>query len=239
MADGTILATMTGEYFQPVRLHYRVFDHKGVLRAFKKLCCVQEDPTQRRWVWLYEDEAKGLGFKQPYAQIPKHLHPIVIGSFFPRGQDKLLLDLRSHERATFAIPFFDKHLPRRVAKVTEAEVVNKVFPATGNEKLTPDALFDRQDSTVRDPEAALRRIRELAAQVWNPVEKLKLVMESVEAEAKQPLPAIERFPVHYYEDGIQGFVTALKMRAILALEHWSGNSGYTMFDLIQAMQKSR
>ena len=51
------------------------------------------------------------------AQIPKHLHPIVIGSLFVRRNDELLLDLRSCERALLAIPFFDKYLPRKVAKV--------------------------------------------------------------------------------------------------------------------------
>src|SRR5437588_127271 len=128
MADKTVLATMTGENFQPVRLHYRVFDHAGLLRALKRLRCVDEDPPRQRWVWLYDHEARGLQFRRcSYAQIPKHLHPIVIGSLFVRRNDELLLDLRSCERALLAIPFFDKYLPRKVAKVTEAEVVNKLF----------------------------------------------------------------------------------------------------------------
>ena len=155
MADEPILATVTGEYFQPVRLHYRVFDHEGLVRLFKKLCCLDYDATQQRWVWLYDHEAKSLRFRQSYAQIPKHLHPLVIGSFFLRSKDKLLLDLRSCERATLAVPFFDKHLPRSVTKVTEAEVVNKLFSATENAKLTPHGLFDHQGSTCRDPEAAM------------------------------------------------------------------------------------
>src|SRR6266852_2904033 len=136
MADQVILATVTGEYFQPVRLHYRVFDHKGLLLAFNKLRCLVHVPTQQRWVWLYDHEAKHLEFKRSYAQISEHLHPVVIGSFFLRTNDRLLLDLRCCERATSAIEFFDKHLPRSVAKVTEAEVVNKLFSAAENSKLT-------------------------------------------------------------------------------------------------------
>jgi hypothetical protein len=137
-----LLTTLTGECFQPVRLHYRVSDQEGLLRAFKKLRCVGDDPTQGRRVWLYDHEARTLRFKHSYAQIPKDLHPIVIGSLFLRTQDELLLDLRSCERALLAIPFFDQHLPRSVARVTEAEIVNTLFSATGNEKLTPDQLFD-------------------------------------------------------------------------------------------------
>jgi hypothetical protein len=238
MADDPILATLTGEYFQPVRLHYRVFDRQGLLAIFKNLRCVDHDPTRQRWVWLYDDEAKGLRFKQSYPQIPKHLHPLVIGSFFLRTKDELLLDLRSCERATLAIEFFDKHLPRRVVRVTEADVVNKLFSAAANPELTPDKIFDQQGSTVCDPEAAVQRIREVTAQARDPQEKARIASAYLASQAKQPLPEIERFPVHYYEDGIQGFATALRMRQIIALQHWLGNAEYTMFDVIQSMQQS-
>jgi hypothetical protein len=238
MADEPLLATVTGESFQPVRLHYRVFDHEGLERIFKKLCCLDYDATQQRWVWLYDHEAKSLRFRQSYAQIPKHLHPLVIGSFFLRSKDKLLLDLRSCERATLAIPFFDKHLPRSVTKVTEAEVVNKLFSATANAKLTPHGLFDHQGSTCRDPEAAMQRVIERIAHVQDPDEKLQIALENLESEAKQPLPEIERFAVHYYEEGIQGFEIALRFRQIVAMQHWLGNTGYTFFDVFQSMRNS-
>ena len=238
MADKPILATLTGDFFQPVRLHYEVRDPEGLKRAFKKLRCLDFDPTQQRWVWLYHAEAKNLQFKQSYAQIPKHLHPMVIGSFFLRGKERLLLDLRSCERATLAVPFFDKHLPRSVAKVTEAEVVNRLFPASENMKLTPDAIFDHQDSTSRDPDAAVQRIIEQTANIQDPQEKLRGALEEMASPAKRPLPEIERFPIHYYEDGIEGFATALKIRQIVAMQHWLGNSEFTMFDVIQSMQKS-
>ena len=41
----------------------------------------------------------------------------------------MILDLRSVEPAWTAIPFFDKYIPRSVAKVIEAEVVNRLFSA--------------------------------------------------------------------------------------------------------------
>ena len=173
-------------------------------------------------MWLYDHEAKGLRFKQSYADLPKHARPIVLGSFFLRADDQLLLDLRSCERATLAIPFFDKHIPRSVARVTEAEVVNRLFSAE-NRTLKPDSHFDHQPSTFINPQDAVERIRSLTAGIRNPLRKLKVVMDDMEANAKQPLPEIERFPVHYYEDGIQGFATALRFRQIVALEHWLGN----------------
>jgi len=82
MADQSLLATMTGEHFQPVRLHYKILNHAGLLRAFERFRCVDYDSSQRRWVWLYAHEAKRLRFKRSYAEFPKEFHPIIIGSFF-------------------------------------------------------------------------------------------------------------------------------------------------------------
>lgn len=236
MAEKSILATVTGEYFQPVRLHYRVSDQHGLLAAFKKLRCVDHDPSGGRWVWLYDFEARHLQFQRSYAEIPKDLRPIVIGSFFLRSAGELHLDLRSPERAVSAIPFFDRHVPRRAAKVTEAEVVNRLFSAE-DQRLTPASLFDSQESVARDPEAAVRSLVERAADIPDPQERLRIAAEQAESLAKRPLPEIERFPVHYYEDGIHGFSMALKLRQIVALQHWLGNPGYTLSDALQALLK--
>jgi hypothetical protein len=236
--DELILGTVTGEHFQPVRLHYQVFDQESLLRAFRKLRCLDQDPPRRRWVWLYDHEAKNLRFKQSYSQLPNHLRPVVIGSFFLPAKDRLLLDLRSCERAVLAIPFFDKHLPRKAARVTEAEVVNKLFPATGNMTLTPDSIFDRRPSTLLDPDADMRRITELVGNVADPQERLRIALEEMQAGAKQPLPEIERFPVHYYEDGIQSFAYILNLRQIVALRHWLGHTEFSLFDALQLVLKA-
>ncbi len=237
MAEGSVLGTLTGEHFQPVRLHYKVLNQPGLQRAFKKLRCLDYDRTQQRWAWLYDHEAKRLRFKQSYSKIPELMRPIVIGSFFPRSGDQLLLDLRSCERAILAIPFFDKHLPRSVVRVTEAEVVNRLFSGE-NRTLTPDRLFDRQASTFIDPLAAVQRFNDLIAGIQDPQERLKVVMEDMESGLKQPLPEIERFPIHFYEDGIDGFAMTLRARQLVALQHWLGNTVYTLMDAIRASVKS-
>ncbi len=233
MAEKQLLGTMTGEYFQPVRLHYRVFDRQALLRAFERLRCVARDPTQDRWVWLYDHEARELRFKQPLAQIPEHLQPIILGSFYLRANDRLLLDLRSHERAVQAVPFFDKHVPRAAARAEEVEVVNKLF-STEDPTITPDRIFDNQQSTVRDPEAAVREVTEHVAGIPPGPDKLRSALAFVQARAKQPLPELERFPIHFDEEGIQGLVTNLSMRQLVAMQHWLGNTNYSMYDVIQA-----
>ncbi len=236
MADQPLLGTMTGEHFQPVRLHYRVLNHPGLKRAFEKLRCLEYDAPRKRWVWLYAHEAKNLRFHRSYAQFPKELHPIVIGAFFLRTTKTLLLDLRSCERALLAIPFFDTHLPRKLVELEEAEIVNRLFPVTKtSQQLTPDALFDAQIGTGIDPESLVRRLADKTADVRNPEEKIKMVLEDLASRARELLPEIERLPVHYAADGIEGFKLALQLRQTVAMEHWLGNPEYTLGDAIQSL----
>lgn len=111
MADQLLLATLTGEHFQPVRLHYKVLNRPGLLRAFEKLRCLEYDASRKRWVWLYAHEAKKLQFQRSHAQFPKELHPIVIGAFFLRTKETLLLNLRSCERASWRFRFLTRIFP--------------------------------------------------------------------------------------------------------------------------------
>jgi hypothetical protein len=239
MADQPLLATMTGEHFQPVRLYYKVLNRSGLLRAFEKLRCLDYDSARKRWVWLYAHEAKKLRFPRSHAQSPKELHPIVIGAFFLRTKETLLLDLRSCERALLAIPFFDRHLPRKLVALEEAEVVNRLFPATeANQRLTPDALFDSQIGTGLDPEALVQRLAEKAAGARDPDEKIRFALEDLQSRAKEPLPEIERFPVHYAEDGIGGLEVALQLRQMVAMQHWLGHPEYTLGDAIQSLART-
>jgi hypothetical protein len=42
-----------------------------------------------------------------------------------------------------------------------------------------------------------------------------------------------KFPVHFYEDGIKSFETALRLRQMVAFEHWQGNTSFTFGDIVQ------
>jgi len=166
----------------------------------------------------------------------------VIGAFFLRTKETLLLDLRSCERALLAIPFFDTHLPRKLVALEHAEIVNRLFPVTKeNQLLTPDALFDRQVGTGIDPAALVQRLAKKAADIADPEEKRKMILEAFKdftSRAEEPLPQIERLPVHYAEDGIGGFKLALQVRQIVAMQHWLGNPGYTLSDAIESLIKT-
>jgi hypothetical protein len=234
MSQKTVLGNITGELFQPVRLHYQVSDEAGLERALNKLRCLEHDRPRGRRVWLYDHEARRLRFPKSFSEIPETLRPIVIGSFYQRQEGQLILDLRSCERAVAAIPFFDRYLPRKVVRVTQAEVVNKLFSVAGNEKLTPEQLFDHGTSTFIDPAALHQSLVAQAAQGRNPQERMKILMEEIDRRSKHQLPEIERLPVYYYEEDIDSFTAALRLRQIVAMQHWLGNREYTMFDAIKA-----
>ncbi len=238
MADQSLLGTLTGEHFQPVRLHYRVLNHPGLKQAFEKLRCLEFDAPRMRWVWLYADEAKDLQFQRSYSHFPKELRPIVIGAFFLRTEETLLLDLRSCERALLAIPFFDQHLPRKLVALEQAEIVNRLFADTQENRLrSPDALFDGQISTGVVPAALVQRPTEKAAGIASSIGRYKMMLAEFTSRSKEPLPPIERLPVHYAEDGIAGFKLALQLRQNVAMEHLQGNPRYTLGDAIKAVIK--
>src|SRR5437016_297403 len=110
-ADKVLLSTVTGEPFQPARIYYEVFDRKGLLNAFHKLRCMEHDPSNQRWVWLYTHEAHSLVFTRKRKDLPKEVHPIVIGAFRSREGDQILLDLRSFDRVVLALRFFHQRIP--------------------------------------------------------------------------------------------------------------------------------
>jgi hypothetical protein len=63
MAEKQLLTTLTGELYQPVRLHYGLCDKTQLTKIFKRLRCLDYDKSQDRWVWLYAFEAKKLKFQ--------------------------------------------------------------------------------------------------------------------------------------------------------------------------------
>ena len=101
-----LLMTMTGEIHQPVRLYYEVSDQADVLKVFATLRCVAFDRKQKRWIWLYQHEAKPLAFKTSYDAVPRQKRPIILGTFLFPHDDVMCLDVRSWERAAKAIVFF-------------------------------------------------------------------------------------------------------------------------------------
>jgi len=228
-----LLMTMTGEIHQPVRLYYQVFDQAAVLKAFTKLRCLDDDQDNQRWVWLYHGEAKKLKFHKSYAAIPRQMRPIILGVFrFPSAQD-MTLDVRSCERATQAVVFFDRYLKRSLAHVTHAAIVNRLFPYTTDGLPALEGLFAPEQVTEIDGEAMLRRMAASLQTIQDPQQRLDRAFTLMEQQSHERLPEVEKLPVHYYAEGIRSFETTLRLRQIVAFEHWRGNAACTLGEVIQ------
>jgi hypothetical protein len=226
-----LLMTMTGEIHQPVRLYYEVYDRAAVLKALTKLRCLDEDQDNHRWVWLYHGEAKKLRFHKSYSAIPRQMRPIILGVCrFPSAQD-MTLDVRSCERATHAVVFFDRYLARSIARVTHAAIVNRLFPYTTDGLPVLEGLF-AQVTTI-DGEAMLRRLAASLQTIQDPGQRMDMAFALMEQQSQERLPEVEKLPVHFYEDGITSLENALRLRQIVAFEHWRGNMKCTLGEVIQ------
>ena len=232
-SEKQLLMTMTGEMHQPVRLYYQVVDQAAVLHAFAKLRCMEDDRDQERWVWLYHGEAKKLKFHTSYAAIPRKMRPIVLGYFrFTSAQD-MYLDVRSCERATQAVVFFDRYLKRSIAHVTHAAIVNRLFPATTDGLPALEGLFAPEQVTAIDGEAMLRRMPASLQTIPDPGQRMDRAFTLMEQQSHERLPEVEKFPVHFYTDGITSLENALRLRQIVAFEHWRGHTACTLGEVIQ------
>lgn len=220
-----LVATTTGELFQPVRVYYRIQDRQQLKKVFSKLKCMSFDKKGDRYVWLYIKEAQRLVFKNPLSTIPKHLQPIVIGSFFSATPKTMYLEVRSIERALAALPFFDGYFKNQGVDVTDVTIVNRLF----SEREVPSdisTLFKKE--TRIDPDAKLKNLKSAMSKISAVTSTEDFLSQLGFAQ----LPDVERFPSHYAEDGIEQLEIALKNRQYVAFQHWNGNVDYSLNDLI-------
>jgi hypothetical protein len=54
----------------------------------------------------------------------------------------------------------------------------------------------------------------------------------MEHQSHERLPEVEKLPVHFYTDGIRSFETTLRLRQIVAFEHWRGHTTCTLGEVI-------
>lgn len=205
-----LLANMTGELCQPMRIYYQVPDRLRFERKLRSLKCMQSDPAKGRWVWLFHAEARRLEFERGYLDIPKRRRPIVLGRFRFASAAEAYLELRSPERALQALPFFDRYLGRTFAEATEFSIVNRLLDAT--EKTDDFEPFFRQEVRI-DLAEQLDRHKD------DPSEAMALVFDAMNKKE----PDVVRLPLNYYEDGIDSVRVGLRLRQSMALERWQGH----------------
>jgi hypothetical protein len=229
-----LLATMTQEPFQPVRLYYSIPDRSLVAERLRGLKCMVEVPYDRSWQWLYHAEAAPLPIGAGHDAVPVERRPIVLGCIrFPKNGG-MTVQTNSIERAVAAARFFAPRLGPEVVAL-RCRLVNRCFAAAEGQ---PDELMKTLDRNVAaiDPRAA--------EATFAPDFEGMRTMEDADRAASEALPRklasqedvpmVEEFPLAPEEETseFRDLATALGFRFVRAVEHWKGNTDLTLTQII-------
>ncbi len=135
--------------------------------------------------------------------------------------------------------FFDQQIPRTVVHVTAVTISNRFIRMADASALSDlSQYFDRADVVVQDPASLVRTLTDMATSIADERERLAAVRRHMDEKAKQPVPAVERFPFDY-EDYDVGGISTVEARfaphSVIAMQHWQGNTDYTRHDLTRSM----
>lgn len=237
-----LVSVKTGEPYQPVRIYYQVFKKKTVLTALQKLKCIQYEPGRDRWNWLYEAEAKKLHFDRSYNSLTPADKPLILGYFTFRGEDQMLFDLRSGQRAVVGLDFFDKRFNRYAANPTHLRIVNRLFSVDEmpNREIHPslDPFFDRENvpCLAREMEEAIDRIEQDYAD--DPEQREQAINQYMDEQLNRSHPEIEEIVIHADKIDRLSLPMALQMRQVEAYEHWRGNFTFRSTDVLKQWVES-
>lgn len=239
----SLLMTTTHEPHMPIRLYYTVQDKNALIRKLRQLKCVQFHSDDDAFFINYTKEARNFGLSIPHHQVPKMLYPIILAEGHFTSAKTLLLDLRSFERGARMIEFMDKHIDRAIAKITHAATYNRIHRANASTLQTfkhvdYDALFAEKNLHIIDPMASLEKLQQVTAHTHDQDEKLLAFEAYFEQIKSEKIPQVEKFPIHYYEEGISSFEIGSKLRIMLAYEHVTGNTKCTLFQMVEKLVKS-
>jgi len=98
-----------------------------------------------------------------------------------------------------------------------------------------DQYFDHADVVVKDPASLLHDVEDIVSRTPDLHERFALLDRYMTDRAQAPVPAMERMPVSYYEDGIRAVEALLGIRQVIAMHHWQGNTSYTYQDIVRDM----
>jgi hypothetical protein len=164
------------------------------------------------------------------------VHPIHIGRFKVPQKERLVLEVRSFERAIEAAKFFAPLFGAKVV-LRRARVINRLFE--GHEAAAGPEVLDRlldQNVVVKDPKDAEEAFERAIAGARTSEEKKQAFVRYSEERKKKDVPLVEDFPLCPEEETpeFRDLTMTLRLRQGRALEHWNGNS-ITLAEFIHRM----
>ena len=227
-----LLATMTNEPFQPVRLYYAIPNQAFVVARLRTLACVVEVPPER--CWLFEAEAASIRFAGGYDDVPVEKRPIVIGRIRFPTTGGMTFETNSIARAIEGARFFGPRLGPEVVAM-RCRLVNRCFAGDEGRPGELLGMLDR-DVTVIDPRVAEQAFRREFEGVRTQQDAERVAAESLNRrlESGEDVPLVEDYPLAPEEETpeFMHLATALRFRFIRAVEHWQGNTHLTLTTII-------
>lgn len=233
--QSTVLTTTTNEPFMMMRLYYAVYNKVELLNVLDTIECICLYDNYK-FVINYHHETKDIGLAVKHNKAPKNLPPIVLAKGKIIDETSMVIDLRSFERGCCIIEFIDRYIKRDVAELTHIATYNKMhlvtkktIPAVMN--IDYDELFS--ENNIHRPDIRFDKLMSDAKEVDSLEGKQELMLKFMHESVTEKPHLIEKYPAHYYEDGISSIRSILKFRQRLAQEHLMGNTSMNMFQLIK------
>lgn len=233
-SEEVLVHTTTGEPFTPARLYYKVHDRQKLRQAMLALKCIDTtDEDENALILSYWYEAKKVKLTYRYDQVPEELFPIHLATCRLRGDNEMLVDVRSFARASQMVLFFDQYISRKIAEVTHIAVYNRVVKRPRKEiaEDSPlswdfDVLFSPDTMQIADPFKHLED---------DPLDDDEALQDKELEELNKPLPEATKLQVHFYENGIRELKFFLQMRLLIARLSSVGDKPASMGEIIHAL----
>jgi hypothetical protein len=226
------LWTKTGELFQPVRLYYAIRKPQKIQKHLHALQCMRPESGSNQWTWLHTAEASTVTFEKKTAHLKK---PVELGTLVFFGESSLFLDVYSIERALAAMMFFDRRLPRRLARMTHLSIVNSLFDSHSAHTFQFPACT-ASDAQANDPILTIfQQLDTLNKRGRTPQEKRDTVASYLQTTVTQAFPRIEHLALRFSRKAYRQIRFLLESRQYVAIQRWKGDDQITLSDYVHAL----
>lgn len=236
-----VLMTTTNEPFMPIRLYYTIYNRKKIYEILHNLSCIGFAEHDHFYI-SYWKEIQNFGLSVNHNDVPKPLYPIILAHGFINEDHTLHLNLRSFKRGLKMIEWINHHIHSSYLKLTHIASYNALTHTSDIESTMShdfNEFFPEHSMKIIDPQAIVKQFKTATQHTHDCNEKARIVEQIMKRlEEEEDFAYIEKYPVHYYEDGIQGIKLGLDLRMMVAFEHWQGNTACKLEHIIRRVYSS-
>jgi hypothetical protein len=229
------LTVETGEAYQPIRLTYELHHKDKLAPLLNQLKCCEKNGQGQNWSWSWRDECADLHFESLDGYKKNPTHPVRLATLTIHD-DKFYINLNSFKRACLAVPFFQRLIPKAIAKIHHADFINKVF---GLDERLPHGfteLFKEEEleRVIQNRIHEYEKVHEQCENAKTIEEAFTILSEYTQTESKKRLPYSERYLFQESEISqdpdvlFLGFYIFLRGRELVAIRRWFGGVDYNL-----------